>query len=108
MPCGVQSGSFIFLQVPPQDPVKPVRCLPQVPGVIGGKSIIRPDIRFAADIIQHLIQAIPACAVDIMPHPRVFLDKSLPQLPSPVVVDQNQQVQIRLWIIPFRSGIGFP
>ena len=46
-------------------------------------------------IFRVLPQAFPVCAVDIMSHTQVFLDKSFSQLPSPVIIDQDQQVQVR-------------
>ena len=42
-----------------------------------------------------LPQAFPGRTVDIMPHAQVFLDKSFSQLPSAVVIDQDQQVKVR-------------
>ena len=57
---GLQPCLFIFLQILPQDPVKPVRALPQIPGIIYRKDIIRSDIGLTADILQHLIQAFQA------------------------------------------------
>lgn len=77
---GAQSRLFIFFEVLPQDPVKPVRCFPQVSGIIGGKDVIRPDINLAADIIQHLIQAFQAHKRQVP----VALFRRLRHLPMPV------------------------
>ena len=42
-----------------------------------------------------LPETFPACAVDIMPNAQIVLNKNSSQLPAAVIVNQDQQIQVR-------------